>query len=377
MSDTENNGLFLETSAQVLRLFGSSSVEREIESLLRLHGRVGTSAFVRSEFEAVIGGLFQTVATYLGKIPGQDRIRPFLDLWRETLGMLPPFTPGGPKPLAVLGASLGVKFGSRSVTPVEVWNFLLGQKTYFLEGFFLIGSKDLRSEENGIFDLSSCCSWRGHDQIPCTAAPSAACRLQLICSHRKPDFLASVETIANAKREESDWLKENLESLVALDGLLLMREIGHKPNIFGDIIIFWEVPEGWTILTRDLSFVVLRERHRPSLHVCRIRAPRTPTSGNCMIRSARAEVALTAQLSNYSSSGACVICSLPIGEIGDEVMLSSAEIGGSRSGKVVWKSATVAGSGHGVRFVAKRTHRPPKGQNESTRSKATQRPLFD
>jgi len=180
----------------------------------------------------------------------------------------------------------------------------------------------------------------------------------------KTDFIGSVQTMANAKREESVWLKANLENLLALEGLLLMREVGHKPNIFGDIVIFWEVPAGWTILTRDASFVILRDKHRPDILVYRIRAPRITGSTSCAIQLVSMSGSkVTGTLSNHSSSGACITCSSLIGDTGDEVLLSSPEIGGSRNGKLVWANSDAAGAHQGIKFITKRALHPTRRHN--------------
>src|SRR6266849_730927 len=89
-------GLFFETSAQIVRLLsGSPQMVRGIDDLIEAIPEVGSSRFVLSEFMAVVGGLYSSVANAIEQLDGPNRQRSILDLWKEVVEVLPYYVPGG------------------------------------------------------------------------------------------------------------------------------------------------------------------------------------------------------------------------------------------------------------------------------------------
>ena len=73
MMSADHEGLFLETSAQIERVLNRGQLGRSIEETAAQFSRVGTSRFVQTEFEKVIGGLYELIADSIDRVQEKDR----------------------------------------------------------------------------------------------------------------------------------------------------------------------------------------------------------------------------------------------------------------------------------------------------------------
>lgn len=320
--------LFLETSAQILRITGSREMKRGIKELVDNSDKVGTSAAVKEEFEEVLIRFYKAVAVAAGMLPHPSRPQPFEDMWEEVAGLMPYVYPGGPSLFPHLTKMMNARFGGQSVTPMEVQHEFDGLEQAAREQF--IGKDNLE-------DKSSCGVWRGHGSCSyCNPEPAPTCRLKEICVTQREDFLATVTTLANANREESPWLKANLERIHAAEGKALLEIVGSNPGAFGDIIIFWEAPDVGTILTRDRTFSILQRAHRKKLKVYMVRLPRNKSGGWCSVRFEQASVDVSGDLIDYNAKGARVRAPLSPLKKGARVVINAAEFTPDRRGKVAY-----------------------------------------
>lgn len=321
--------LFLETSAQILRIAGSPEIRRGINELINATPKptIGTSAGVKREFDYSNNGIFHSVKDVLGSLPKPAHPLPFEDLWQEIEGLLPPIYPGGPKYLSSLRANLIKKiterFRNELLSPNQLKNVLDGLHGEMASGF--IGE---------VFDESSCGVWESRGHCPCDPQPGDHCKLKEICITNRDAFLASVTTLAHAGREESRWLLKNLEHLHELDGKALLEFLGkHRSNI-GDLIIFWEAPKGWTVLSRDRTFRILRDAHRTEIEFFMVRLPRILSGQPCQVGAEGMTADVDGILLNYNAKGARVKASDIKVKEGQKMTLTAREYGRKRVGQV-------------------------------------------
>jgi hypothetical protein len=313
---------------------------------------IGTSQFVLEEFDAVVGGLYRTMSGAVKKLTGQSRPRAFNDLWAEASHLLPVYVPGGGKLLAQIVAGLGVRYGEREISPVEVANFLDGQKSILLE-LVSLGHDPRQPME--IFDLSSCCLWSKPPSESCVE-PAEHCRLKILCIDRRDAFMAAVTTLAKSSREEAAWLRRNISDLRSVEDLDFMRIVAGHPAHFGDIIIFMEVPDEWTLLTRDRTFMLLNKQRRKGMSIYYLRLPRIRSGQKCSVRNASINGAwVEAVLVNWTALDACISTRARLGSRGSEVVVSASEFDGERVGRVSRVEQRPEGYLQGIRFLS----RPP------------------
>ncbi|MEK6280362.1 MAG: PilZ domain-containing protein [Acidobacteriota bacterium] len=112
--------------------------------------------------------------------------------------------------------------------------------------------------------------------------------------------------------------------------------VGKHPGHVGDLIIFWEVPDAWTILTRDSSFKILKEAHRKNLTVYKVRRPRLPSGRDCVIHTSRLAQPYKGILINYNSEGVRVKVPKVIVKPGEVVTITAPEFGDAQDGEVVY-----------------------------------------
>lgn len=273
-------------------------------------------------------------------------------MWQEVLHLVPsPFVPGGQRLLAVVSTKFAARYAGRMVPPREVVNFLNGQLAGLTRSFFVLKGAEF-CESDQLADSSSCCVWPNTKIAACTDQPGPDCQLRVLCLDRRSDFFASVTSLANARQfRESRHLSETLAALRDLEGKLLLEQIGQHPDAFGDLIIFWEVPSNWTVLTRDRSFSFLRERHRGDIDVYHVRLPRILSGAACkveLVQAARRET-VAGVLRDYTSLEACVVAPRALAAVNARLTVTSAPIG-SRRGRVTRIDPTEIGVEHGIRF---------------------------
>lgn len=318
--------LFMETSAQMLRLAGSPEIQRGINELVDGSSKVGTSWFVRHEFEQTYIKFYSFVAEAAGMLPNPDRSRPFEDLWEEVHYLMPMFFPGGSTLFPHLTTTMYKKFAGQLITPTILRNVFGGLKED-LERSFL---------QPILFNKSKCEVWRTRGSCHCHPEPGDECRLKEICIATNLDFLASATTLASARREESLWIKNNLMRLQAARGKSLLELVGSHPGHMGDLIIFWEVPDRWTVLTRDYTFKILQKAHREKIRVYMVRLPRLSSGGRCRVRFPTAEKDVEGVLINYNAKGARIRAPLTSVKKAQTVTVTAPEFGSARVGDVAY-----------------------------------------
>jgi len=343
---TSEQFLFLETSAQIIRLYNAGDFGRGIENDIERFREAGSSSFVFAEFDRVVGRLYRIIAESFDKIPNQDRPARFKELWGTAQSLLPFYLPGGPTFLSMLVTDLSEKYVDRLPTAREVANFVRAEERLARESFYIAGNKDMRATGR-IADRSKCCVW---DVMTCTSTPAPECRLKLTCIEERKTFLESVETLAFRKREESAWLNKNLDKIRSAYNLALLSIVGSKPGHFGDIVIFWEVPAGWFVLTRDKTFLELQRAHRPDLTIWTVRCRRTQVSSQCEVTNVTKGMSGVVELRNASATGVAAEAKTPIGNKGDKVLLQGGYFTSSRQGEIVRTPGKDAPLVYGVRL---------------------------
>jgi hypothetical protein len=344
--------LFLETSAQIARLLESKSIRSNIEELCRRFGRVGTSAFALAEFEANIGGFMKTVAAVLKRLPHRDRERRFDQLWLEVEDLLPYWYPG--KALASKFA-LAMMQRYRRVSPAYLEKTLEAQRSLLIGRFTVVGGVDMR-KGNTMFDRTSCCLWEVRTAANCERADQAhSCRLRGNCWAEREKFEETVRYLSGARVEESTVLKEKVSQLSAItDHFSYLKAITNTPNAFGDILILSEVPEKWSLLTKDYAFVKLQQHQSRDVEVLKVRLPRKRRAGTCSVRpveAQNAEPVIEATLVNESARDVGLVSSVRIGRCKSRVAVM---IDG------IWRKGYVAreevrrggGYAYGIRITA-------------------------
>lgn len=336
--------LFLETSAQFHRITGPPSIQETINKMIDGSDKVGTSWYVEREFKYVYGKFFDTVAGEVRKLSHLSLPRMFWDMWMEVDYQLPKYYAGGPKFFLSLtkilsqslAGSLAAEFGNEPITPLKLLNKIVGLRETLPANF--IKRKDF-------FNKSSCGVW--DKSCSCGPEPGSDCRLKEIGVDMRSDFLASAKTLGAADCSESKWLRENYSRLDDAHGKALLDLMGEHRDYVSDIVIFWEVPDGWTILTRDRAFGILQEALRDKVKVYTLRLPRDASGQECLIQPAAAPGA-EGILINYNAKGARVSAdplfvkklrkrervTISTKEFGAD---EAPELGNSRDGRVVYR----------------------------------------
>jgi hypothetical protein len=319
--------LFLETSAQILRLAGDVEIRDDINLLIKTSKKVGTSWFVKQEFEHVYVRLYDLVSIAASELADPHRPRPFPELLEEIREHLPTYLPGGRNLFHSLSVKLLAKHAQDLVTPTLIRNSFSGNRETLIRQFF----------SGEMFDESSCCVWKHHGLSACDRTPAPHCKLKNTCIDLKESFVAAVKTIAFAHKQESQRLKDHLDSLENAHGLDLMKILGRHPNDFGDVIIYMEVPEGWTILTRDTAFETLSQTDIKNLRLFKVRAVRRPSGRKCKIKNlSRAGKETTAFLIDYNSKGVRIRADKLAGKKGDRISLKAPEFGILKEGVIAY-----------------------------------------
>jgi hypothetical protein len=340
---TSDEGLFLETKAQIIRLIGSNEMKRGILDLMNDFDKVGSSQFVQNKFEAILGELYQSIADAMGRVQGQHRPQAFDDLWTEAAELLSPYIYDGLNLLSIISMKLAFRYSQRLIAPIEIKNFIEGQRLALL-GSFLYGDE--------FFDRSSCCVWQSKGLIQCSTGPSPNCRLKLICINGREEFIATIRTLASLSGEDSKWLKTNLHNLIKMSDLELMETVGSNPEHFGDLIVFWEVPDKWTILTRSETFSILQHTHRPKISIYWVRLPRIISENTCVVQTAASSrLPQQATLLNYNSMGVCIAADGRLAKIGGEVRIMAGEFDGPQEGKIVRIETNGKKVIHGIKLL--------------------------
>jgi len=287
--------LFLETSAQIQRLVGSPEMQDGINALVYAQPkpRIGTSATVKREFDHTYVGLFGKLKQAALAIPKRASPVPFENLLLEIQGLVGPYYPGGPNFLLYIYTTLSAKFGGQTFTVNRVLNVLDAEREKLELGFLA----------DELFDKSSCTVWAKRG--PCVCETNGTdCRLREILVDNRENFLATAVTLAGANREESPHIEKILDRLQTTEGKPLLELLGKHRAHVGDPLIFWEVPEGWTILSRDLTFKIFRDKHRTDIDFYMVRLPRIKSDTDCMFRLGRETINIPGTLLNHNAKGA-------------------------------------------------------------------------
>jgi len=346
--------LFLETSAQILRLQGQPEIKGQIVDLIAQVQRnsaclVGTSVHVKREFDAVYEKFFNELEGRIASLTNPALERPFENLWHEVLGLMAQSYTGGHSLLDDLTIMFMGRYAGRRVPPTFLQSIVTAIKADLSENFLRGDFFD--------FDKSTCQVWETRGRcFKCKPEPDEACKLRLITVDNRANFLASGATIRDARprRKESKWFQKNLDRLHGLEGKALHEFLGKHPNPTGDPVIFWEVPDGWTILSRDTTFQILRDAHRKELGFYMVRLPRTICDHACKVRAVDANGDVDARLISYNSNGARVRSENFKPTEGQAVLVTAPQLGSTRYGKISKKDESLPGT-FGVKFILKRS----------------------
>ncbi len=324
--------LFLETTAQFHRLTGPASFQETIEDLMLNATRVGTSAHVKREFDYVFGGFFKSVIYNVGRLPQQSRVRNFAGMWSDVEHLMGRYFLGGPRLLSSIGMTLSEKFGKQPVSPERVLNVLEGLKARLLGGL----------KGDFVFDKSTCTVWIKPHLCHCDLPPGSECRLEEICVTLRSEFLACLKTLAGTRCDEGKWLGANLHLLEAAYGKGLMKLLGEHPGHVGDTVIFWEAPDGWTILTYDLAFGRLQRAHRSEIKIFMLRLPRFASGERCTILPEAAVNEIDGVLIDHNAQGARIRAPLASVKRRQRVTIKASEFAtngtreAAREGRIVY-----------------------------------------
>lgn len=298
--------LFIETSAQILRLQGPGIIQQEIRQLIddtrKNSGQIGTSAHVKREFDYVVNGFFDEVQARIALLTDPETDRPIEQLWREVRDIqMPQFFVGGRSLLTDMGDYITDLYKGRWVRPMFLSSVVATYRARVMRGF-----KAFKVDQ--FFDKSSCEVWDPPKGTcsSCDSEPSSECRLKDTCAPDRSNFLAWLNTLAVSDCDERDWLSKNLKTLSSLEGKALHGFIAEHPGHVGDAIIFSEVPDGWTILSRDKAFQILKNKYRDGIEFFMVRIPRQASGKACKLRPEGAADDVEGILDNYNSRGARV-----------------------------------------------------------------------
>lgn len=317
--------LFLETSAQIQRLVGTKPMQDGINALIYAEPKpaIGTSATVKREFKHICD-VFRELDQAARTLPKPAAaLIPFDDLLLEIKGQVGQYYPGGPELLLYIYTKLSAKFGRRLFTVNRVRAVLKAFKNQL----------KIRFLEDELFDKSSCGVWGPEGSCSCDSKPGAQCKLAEIIVENREAFIATATTLANANRDESPRLKRILERIKVSQGKELSGLLGKHRAHVGDLIIFWEVPDGWTILSRDLTFKILKE-HRPEVDFFMVRLPRITSDTSCKILIGGMPTEAEGTLLNHNEKGARISAPSVTVKKGQRVTVTSPELPSERSGDV-------------------------------------------
>lgn len=300
-----DSGLFLDTSAQITRIFGPDEIVREILNLGERHRGCYSSNHVLREFDGVMRDLFGWISAFLDRQLDVDREVKIAELIRRLTYSKPPFLAGGDLFSIAMG-SIGEHFQGGLVKPRTVANWARQQPQILRLAFFRQEAFQLASRD--LLDGAACCQWAVDHRSPvCMSEPSQErCGLRAL-TERNALFLPSVRTAIAAKAQEAEALRSSLQGLLHMQGLEYLREITRKYNQFGDLLIFWEVPDGWALLTKERIFRTLKDAHRPGMAVYRLSyAMQEPPSEqrSCTFQAGRRKEWLVGELLLVGATGA-------------------------------------------------------------------------
>ena len=294
----------LDTSAQIRRVFGSIRAKSYIEATVAGHVPA-TTTHIRREFTEVVGGCYRLVHSALTRQPpGQFEIS---ELWRMAIETIRQSrVPGGPKHLSEVAVAVSHAFHGRQVEARTVANWMMGQHDLAMRSFFLVGNASI--DPARVADCTSCCHWETGPAPRCRVEPTPGrCRLKTCSLDQKDYFEKTVATVAGSRAEESAGIAEALKHLQKSAGVKYLAVICRRPNQFGDVLIFHEVPSGALFVTFDRLFGTLLAAHPKDLRVallteplyppgspiCKFRGPRQKRWHDCKLlasNSAEAEV---------------------------------------------------------------------------------------
>lgn len=317
--------LFLETSAQIQRLVGCPEMQKGINALVYAEPkpRIGTSATVKREFDHTYVGLFGKLKQAALAIPKRASPVPFENLLLEIQGQVGSYYPGGPNFLIYICTTLAARFGGETFTVNRLLSVLDSEKEKLELGFLA----------DELFDKSSCTVWETRGPCVCETT-GADCRLREMAVDNRENFLATAVTLAGAGRDESRHINRILDRLQTTEGKALLELLGKHRAHVGDPLIFWEVPEGWTILSRDVTFKIFRDKHRTDIDFYMVRLPRIRSDTACTFRLNGETTNISGTLLNHNAKGARIHARSMSVKQGQSVTVTSAEFQHDREGHV-------------------------------------------
>jgi hypothetical protein len=144
--------------------------------------------------------------------------------------------------------------------------------------------------------------------------------------------------------------------------LALIELIGRKPGPFGDIIIFWEVPDGWILLTRDKTFSLLKEGMNRDLTVYYVRPPRETCNLQCVIQNPAGGNDYSGTLLNRSATGVALSTQVPLGSRGTILKFNFERSNGFKEGRIVRVEERPKEFFYGVKLIRRKRSSSLTGQ---------------
>lgn len=274
MSDSENrsprlfgDGLFLETTAQIDRVLGGDAKRSSIDELCSNFDKVGTSNFVNQEIEIVVFNFMREAISRLLRLDGQDHPRGFDEIWNE-LQDLASYKFRGRSLYHRVAIGWACREPNKT-TPRQVAQMIRGEIGN-LKVFF----GHLRGEALHVFDRTSCCLWPQSAISSCGGVAHGGCLLRAICVEERSMFHVSVAALSEKRVAERRALRASRAAMESAENMDLLKLVAASPNAVGDILIFWEVPDNWSILTRDKAFEILAAKLGRKIEVLYVRLPR-------------------------------------------------------------------------------------------------------
>ncbi len=251
----EKSKVFIETTIQILRLFGGTAERQRIEALLA-DKYVITSAYVFMEFRRTILQDFSLLRSIAQQKNGEgfERVS-FSDILREIANVRTVLSSRALRRLLLVLASLAEHFESFVVPSKELVKFLSFQINYLAyERFFDIVDEVVNCTDCDLVKVTTPLGDRISSRLSCNAARAQCQLVHFLSAHRGE--LCRIETaMANAAPEVKDARALAALQRVNTDVSLVLGE--RTCWAVGDIIIALAVPADALIFSVDQHFEVI------------------------------------------------------------------------------------------------------------------------
>jgi hypothetical protein len=314
----------------------------------RRYPRLTTSQLVLDEFEAVITETYRQAAAAFARLGDQQRPRLVTDMWTDARPHLSYQTHQRAATLEHLALHLGARFAD-PVSPLAVIAWLRGSQQTIRDSLLIFDGRHVR-DSGDVIDRSTCCHWKSREGDRCTISPARHCRLAWIAEPEGAETVfVSAQMLATRRVSEASGLQRHLAEAKSLKGIQLLGLVGSQPDAFCDVLIYWEVPESWSLLTRDRAFFELQKVHPRPIQVLRVR----PTRQSGRDRQVTVDVEGTvyaAELRDWTDRDCSFLCATAFASRGLDCVVRDLPMG-PREARIRRKEATQGGRWiYGARF---------------------------